>query len=429
MRTYERGKIKLYCGECLDVLRDLDYTDVVVANSIDAVVTDPPYGLGFMGLEFDRTVPAGRYWRAIIRLMKPGATALVFGGTRTFHRVAVAIEDSGYEIRDSIAWIHGQGFPKSLDISKSLDKAAGAEREIVGTWKPTGAARPNKGKRGHSAAKSGIERDPDPGVLIPITKAATDAARTWSGWGTALKPAFEPIIVGMKPTAGTYAENAKRYSVAGLAIDRSRIPIDQDADARDVNRAINVGKRKADKGNGHKWGLNAESGEQKDVLTPAGRWPSNVILDESTAEILDEQSGAVGGGFGIRGGSPDGRIYGGGFPRGDRRSVGFRDAGGASRFFYCAKASAADRGPGNNHPTVKPLKLIEYLVGLVSTPTGGTILDPFLGSGTTAVAAIRAGRPMIGIEQKPEYFAIAVERAERAFEEFSLFAPAAAVIS
>lgn len=299
--------IRLINGDCLEVLESLE------ADSIDTCITDPPYELGFMGKSWDRAGIAfdPDTWRAVRRVLNPGAILLCFGGTRTFHRVTAAIEDAGFEIRDAIAWLYAQGLPKSYNL------------QIPG----------------------------------------------WRGWGTGLKPAWEPIVVAMKPLDGTFAENACTWGVAGLHVDGCRIP--------------------------------AATGER-------GRFPANVILDEEAAQMLDEQSGV------LKSGKPSGlrragrRVF-GGYRTGTSVS-GFGDSGGASRFFYCAKASPSERGEGNDHPTVKPIRLMEYLCRLTRTPSGGTVLDPFLGSGTTAIACLKTGRPCIGIEKGPHYFRIAERR-------------------
>jgi len=298
--------VRLINGDCLKVL------DSLSANSIDTCITDPPYELGFMGKSWDKAGIAfdPDTWKQVHRVLKPGAFLLCFGGTRTFHRLTSAIEDAGFQIRDCMMWLYAQGLPKSYNLQTP----------------------------------------------------------PWQGWGTGLKPAWEPIVVAMKPLDGTFEENSRKWAVAGLHVDGGRIPL----------------------------------------ATGTGRWPANVILDEEAARLLDNQSGV------LKSGKPQGirraknRVY-GRFPQGTP-ITGYGDSGGASRFFYCAKASRSERGDGNDHPTVKPLELMEYLGRLTRTPSGGTVLDPFLGSGTTAVACLKTGRPCIGIEKDPHYFRIAKRR-------------------
>ena len=410
--------MQLHNGDCLDVMRAMD------ANSVDTVVCDPPYGLSFMGKNWDHGVPGVAFWQAALQVAKPGAMLLAFGGTRTHHRLMVAIEDAGWEIRDVIMWVYGSGFPKSHDISKGIDKAAGAEREVIGGYMHGGSR------------SSGIKGNDMGQQWHSFTAPATDAAQQWHGWGTALKPAWEPIIVAMKPLDGTFAQNAIKHGVAGLNIDGARIATEDDRAPNGIY------------GNGNGTNLTASASN------PSGRWPANLILDEEAAGMLDEASGNVGGGFGVRGvGTPN--TYGNGKGLYYRKNgeavtgqtVGFGDSGGASRFFYCAKASRREREAGlegmeerevhrygggigrddtptsdpnrpafnrNHHPTVKPLALMRYLVRLTATPTGGVVLDPFMGSGTTGIAALQEGRKFIGIELDPGYFAIAKKRIEDA---------------
>lgn len=414
------GDCQLYLGDCLSVMTAMP------PDSIDTIITDPPYGLGFMGKAWDHGVPGIPFWQAALRVAKPAAMMLAFGGTRTFHRLTCAIEDAGWEIRDCLMWLYGSGFPKSLDISKAIDKAAGSKRETIGmnpNWRPA----KTHGGAGFDKLGNGI-------AIMNLSTPATNLAKLWDGWGSALKPAWEPIILAMKPLDGTFAQNAERHGAAGLNIDGGRIGMET------------VGRGGA---NGFKHthtalkrgGLGA--GEPRPV---SGRWPANLILDEEAAAMLDEQSGEL-----PTGGSPKtanrgytskhsmfGRDVIGRAPP----VVGHADSGGASRFFYCAKASRAERNAGpkgmplgeppasgrsmpapgrqeplgqkreNHHPTVKPLALMEYLCRLTMTPTGGIVLDPFAGSGSTCIAAKRVGRPSIGIEICPEYFDIACKRIE-----------------
>lgn len=369
---YDKDDITIYHGDLLDVLPQLPET------SVDGVVTDPPYGLGFMEKGWDHDVPGPTYWEAIGRVCKPGASVLAFGGTRTHHRLTCAIEDAGLEIRDCFMWLHGQGFPKSLDISKALDKAAGAVREVVGASRSIDCV-----ERGYTkvystkAENSGFGTSRTFGLGIPITAPATPEAAKWNGWGTALKPAWEPIVLAMKPLDGTTAHNAATWGVAGMNIDAGRI------------------------GNG-------------DLCK--GRWPANLLLDERAAQQLDAQTGTLTSGRMKAGQQRKASKGKGGYhndmPDTATASDTYGDFGGASRFFYCSKASKSEKGPGNDHPTVKPLDLMKYLLTLVSTPTGGVILDPFVGSGTTALAAKQLGRRCICVELDKHNCDIAVARLE-----------------
>jgi len=390
-------------GDCREVMAGMD------AESVESIVCDPPYGLAFMGKSWDHGVPGVPFWTAALRVAKPGAHLLAFGGTRTHHRLACAIEDAGWEIRDCLMWLYGTGFPKSLDVSKAIDKAAGAEREVVGVWKPTGNARPSD-KSGHGAAVSNSsEPRAYKNVDLDITAPATDAAQQWAGWGTALKPAWEPIIMARKPLDGTVANNTLTHGCGGLNIDGCRIDLGDEYDPSKVQRQRASGTANI------KGAFGAESLVGKEVATykPGGRWPANLILDEQAGAMLDEQAGGRpsrgGMAFSVR------NIYGGqdslSYANDDRREIGFGDTGGASRFFYCPKASKAERGEGNTHPTVKPIALMRYLCRLV-TPPGGTVLDPFAGSGSTLLAAQAEGFAAIGIEIDEAYAEIARARLE-----------------
>jgi len=389
------------------------------ACSVHAIVTDPPYGLEFMGKEWDRFVPAPRRvagtggseapfaahavaltpkrgrafqdwcetWAAeCLRVLKPGGHLLAFGGTRTWHRLAVAIEDAGFEIRDSIAWMYGSGFPKSLDVSKAIDKAAGVEREVVGT---------RTSAYGTDTATGGP---------------ATPEAEKWDGWGTALKPAFEPIIVARKPLSSkTVAANVLAHGTGAINIDGARVGASgggtvcghRDAAGRCLGHA-NAGR--------------STSGEtiHGPESAPGGRWPANVILDEEAGLLLDKQTGILTSGNAVVGtgaGARKGQTYSG--PSTGLIASVYADSGGASRFFYCAKVSKSERNAGltniNIHPTVKPIALMRYLTKLV-TPPGGIVLDPFMGSGSTGVACVKEKFSFIGIEKEKEYLEIAKAR-------------------
>jgi len=343
--------IHLHEGDCLEVLRKLE------DNSVDSIVTDPPYGLSFMGKKWDYDVPAQEIWEECLRVLKPGGHLLAFAGTRTQHRMAVRIEDAGFEIRDMITWVYGSGFPKSMDVSKAIDKAAGAEREVVG-FDPTCRLAVNRNMNDDGWEKIGQQG-------APITAPATEAAKQWQGWGTALKPALEPITVARKPLIGTVATNVLEYGTGGINIDGCRVGDEVRYNAPAGNsKNPNTALGPAQKGG---FGMSSET----DGTTVSGRFPANFIHDGSDeVETL---------------------------------------AGTASRFFYCAKASKKDRDEGNIHPTVKPTDLMRYLCRLV-TPPGGVVLDPFMGSGSTGKAALIEGFSFIGIERDPEYLRIATAR-------------------
>jgi site-specific DNA-methyltransferase (adenine-specific) len=375
METLEKARV--LHGDCLDVLKTL------ADNSVDSIVTDPPYGLSFMGKKWDYDVPSVEIWAECLRVLKPGGHLLAFAGTRTQHRMAVRIEDAGFEIRDMIAWVYGSGFPKSHNVSIAIDKINGL---------------PHRGKalvvagRGERKDIQGKDANPKPQDIESYAP-ATEAARHWQGWGTALKPALEPITVARKPLIGTVAENVLAHGTGGLNIDGCRVG----------NEIIVTTNGKGFKGS-FEGGENNNGGAIRE-----GRWPANLIHDGGEpAELL----------------------------------------GDAARFFYCAKASKKDRDEGldgfearaanssygnglntatkirtdeqaengvsrdprkNNHPTVKPTDLMRYLCRLV-TPPSGIVLDPFTGSGSTGKAAVIEGFQFIGIEREAEYVEIARAR-------------------
>lgn len=335
----------IHLGNCLEVLKRIP------ENSVDSIVTDPPYGLAFMGKKWDYDVPDQAIWEECLRVLKPGGHLLAFAGTRTQHRMAVRIEDAGFEIRDMIAWVYGSGFPKSMDVSKAIDKAAGADRTVL-------SERANKS----SFDPDGIGGGGFQRGTIQITEPATDDAKKWQGWGTALKPALEPITVARKPFKGTVAANVLEWGAGAINVDGARVQTDDNLNGG----AYSNGNKDLSKATSYATGVSAGV-----FVQPAGRWPANLIHDGS-AEVDDS-------------------------------------LGSASRFFYCAKTSKKDRGEGNIHPTVKPTDLMAYLCRLV-TPPGGVVLDPFMGSGSTGKAAVREGFRFIGIEMDADYLAIAEAR-------------------
>lgn len=570
---FDHDNLTLYCGDLREVLPTLP------ENSVDFVVTDPPYGYSFMEKDWDHDVPGPEYWRAIARVCKPGALMLAFGGTRTYHRLTCAIEDAGWEIRDCLMWLYGQGFPKAADVGKMIDKAKGAVREVVGT---------KVGLPGYSLTDNGRTNEiygdlHNPEAECAITAPATPEAAKWTGWANALKPAVEPVIVAQKPlnglqptqlslrrridsledqlwqilyartaasnseasqgdvsvpeiaalpaslravlfdqmgilpfesvmntslsivtswksvlddgcdltstsiteTAtkptiawktlncwaweitpgdiiqaamvahgskcdvvpavqyfnaaamsiyatrelsalagvtwpqrtfcrdetglglrpdwlpivlamksldGTLAHNAEKWGVAGMNIDATRIGDNPGYRYNaDRNGTTFHGKQ------GERIKQSAAKKGSAVIESTKGRWPANLLLDEETADLLDAQSGILTSGTGVvRTKAGDG--YHGGMGKAGDAQVVYGDSGGASRFFYTGKATKQERGPGNDHATVKPVKLMEYLLKLLSTPDGGVILDPFAGSGSTLLAAQRLGRRCIGVE-------------------------------
>jgi site-specific DNA-methyltransferase (adenine-specific) len=384
-------------GDCRDEL------ELMPDNSIDAIVTDPPYELNFMGKGWDNSGVAydPRVWRQCLRVLKPGGHLLSFGGSRTYHRMACAIEDAGFEIRDQIMWVYGTGFPKSLDISKAIDKAAGAEREVIGqklhARKGVASAeeRTTIGAGAFGEARMG-----------DVTAPATAEAKEWDGWGTALKPAHEPIVLARKPLDGTVANNVLTHGVGGINIDGCRVASDEKI--TNHSRSSESAKSKGKYGDSSSQETHQTNGQT------LGRFPANFIHD-GLDEVLEL------------------------FPS-DKPNQS------VARFFYCAKASKKDRNEGlddfeeksnkfgnqkngedlgngsvndkfttqpqkNNHPTVKPTDLMRYLCRLI-TPPNGTVLDPFTGSGSTGKAAVLEGFSFIGIEQSEEYVAIAKARIE-----------------
>jgi hypothetical protein len=355
-----------------------------------------------------------------MRVLKPGGHLLAFGGTRTWHRLAAAVEDAGFEIRDSIAWLYGSGFPKSLDVSKAIDKAAGAERALVGRYAPPSgqawnlSADESTPGAGGTMGKFGKRSD-----SLNVTAPSTDEARQWAGWGTALKPAFEPIVVGRKPLTGTVAANVLTHGTGALNIDACRTP------------GI-TNQHAAPRGRGYHGGA-GDAGSVPIVQSDAGRWPANVILDDTQAAELDKQTGVLTSGAwdGQRNASKfgNGGVY--NDMQGNAEPGKAGDSGGASRFFptfrYEAKAPTSERPRGDDgeaHPTVKPLDLMRWLVRLV-TPPGGLVLEPFLGSGTTAEACIVEGFRCIGIERDETYMRLAVARLSKPIEPVLDFGGAA----
>ena len=382
---------QLLLGDCLEQLKNIK------DNTIDSIVTDPPYGLSFMGKKWDYDVPSTQIWEECIRVLKPGGHLLSFAGSRTYHRMAVRIEDAGFEIRDQIMWIYGSGFPKSHNIGKAVDKIEGNDREVVGLHE-----RQNLKKGGAGFRQLGSD---ELRTDYYVDKGNSD----WEGWGTALKPAHEPIVMARKPLVGTVANNVLEWGVGGINIDGCRI-----GTTKEDLLAIKKKNDSFDNSNNKEYnGIHFTSINRNMEVNTEGRFPANIILDEEAGKILDEQSGTTKSSK--RGAhnnkptehtntyTPTNAVY------SDDNTYG--DSGGASRFFYCPKASKKDRDENNIHPTVKPTDLMGYLIRLV-TPKGGVVLDPFTGSGSTGKAAVREGMQFIGIEREEEYFHIAKQRIE-----------------
>lgn len=422
--------VDLRTGDCLEVLAELE------ACSVDALVTDPPYGLGkpppirdvltcwlagetyeakgggFMGKAWDAMVPPPEVWAAALRVVKPGAWGVVFAGTRTVDLMGISLRLGGWEVRDQIAYLYGSGFPKSLDVSAAIDRAAGAKREVIGR---------RKGAQAQSTGKYGAWGNDDGNGCseFNLTAPATDAAKRWNGYGTALKPALEPALLVRRPLDGTYADNATRWGVGGLNIDAGRV--------------------------NDRWPANVMLGHNEDC--------GEDCMPRCAVAMLDEQSGKTKSKQSMRGvGLTSSNVFGKGDPTFDTLR-GHNDSGGASRFFYTAKPSRSEREAGldglpvwtgaeavnrdpdsaginnpragagrtagevrNHHPTVKPVDLMRHLVQLVTPPTTDgrrpLILDPFMGSGTTGMAAAGLGLDFMGIDLDPAHVQIARARIE-----------------
>lgn len=373
--------VRVVAGDCREVMPRLTAEGL----RFDAVVTDPPYGLRFMGRGWDDPRENAAFdpatWRLALDLLKPGGHLVAFGGPRVYHHLALAIEQAGFEVRDCLMWLFGSGFPKSLDVSKALDKAAGAEREVMALHR-----RPDKrGGNYHGASES------RPQIEWAETAPASEAARQWNGWGTALKPAYEPIILARRPLAGSVAANVLAQGCGGLNIDACRV-----GDGKPVPTSFSNSRR----GYG---GYTRERTTGPGSDPNRGRHPANLLLDPEAAAALDAQSGELSSGcWSGRRHQPKTRTAYGAFASG-REQPRPGDSGGASRFFYTGKACVAERY-GSAHPTVKPLDLMRWLVRLVCPP-GGSVLDPFAGTGTTGQAAWLEGFRAVLIEREAEYLA------------------------
>lgn len=414
--TYEPGKSwQILQGDVRAVAKTLE------ANSFHACLCDPPYGYSFMGRKWDYSVPNAMVWNGIERVLLPGAYAMIFGGPRTFHRVAIAVEDGGFGIEDLLMFLHGSGFPKSTNVSKELDRVAGAARTVIGT-RDTKVG--NGGKGNNFLTENSRKR------MVDVTRGTTTLAQRWDGYGTQLKPGYEPVILAQKYTDEIIARNVELYGVGGLNIDASRI--------------------------GHNGGTTKGTFPCEIVDLGKGRWPANVILshderctdDECVSDcpiaMLDKQSGNRLGNANkhLHARVDTGQIY-GTYAERSIGGMGRGDSGGASRFYYTAKADRYQRDAGceamplkqsiygkggeglagvsnsknpmrNTHPTVKPIDLIRYLAKLILPPPGDTprrILVPFSGSGSEMIGCIQAGwDEVVGIEREAEYIAFATAR-------------------
>lgn len=332
-------RFTILCGDCIDIMSSMD------DNVFDSIVTDPPYGLSLMNKSWDHGVPGIPFWSEMLRVAKPGSFLMAFGGGRTHHRLMCAIEDSGWELRDSIHWLYSSGYPKSLNIGKAVDREVGAVREKK-VYRITPGTTAAKGFSNQIDERPWMTEAREKGYHVADGDTpASEHGEMWDGWHTGLKPAAEIIVVAMKPKDGTFAQNALKWGVSGLWTNGTKIA---DRDGGDP------------------------------------RWPANAILDEEVAAYLDREFGDV------------------------------------SRYFYCSKASTPEKSAGlpdgvvNDHPTVKPVDLMEYLCRLTKTPGGGVVLDPFSGSGSTGVGAIIAGRNFVGIDIDQHYCDISRFRIERA---------------
>lgn len=422
MKLYSKDdSYTLYNDNMMNLLQDIE------PCSIDSIVTDPPYELGFMGKSWDSSGVAFQKstWQKCFEVLKPGGYMLVFGSSRTFHRIACAIEDAGFEIRDTIMWLYGSGFPKSMNIGLAVDKKNGVDSPVVG-HSTNGSGASSIKLNNHEHGDTGIGYMDGSGKEFDIKQAQNE----WNGYGTSLKPAYEPIIVARKPCEGSCVENVLKWGVGGINIDDCRVPFEGGETNSSIKRYMSTPQR-GNNGWEHKnRGANFNGDTMRSM--EIGRFPSNIILSYDD-ETYDEVCGGFpytkstgGSGIASASGGLGNNIYG----KYNHDVIashlgGLGDEGSASRYFYCAKASRRDRNEGlpehlrNVHPTVKPVSLMQYLIRLV-TPNGGTILDPFNGSGSTGKAVMWENRDhakeykYIGIELSEEYCEISKARIEYA---------------
>jgi DNA modification methylase len=479
MTPVQIGNATLHLGDCLDVLKTLP------ENSIDAIVTDPPYGLSFMGQKWDYDVPSVEIWTECLRVLKPGGHLLAFAGTRTQHRMAVRIEDAGFEIRDMIAWVYGSGFPKSLDVSKAIDKMDASQEQLARRYRftnwirscgvssrqideatgtnmgghyTTQASQPAIMTREHLEACRhlfpdipawveqeadirsvesknfaerevvGLQKNAMSGWNMDgttkfadrnITTPATEAAKQWEGWGTALKPSLEPVTVARKPLIGTVADNVLEHGTGGLNIDGCRVVMHPgDTKGEFGPRSVGLGENNTN-------GIYGGGFARQDADESKGRWPANLIHDGSEEVLAGfpfTTSGAKNPWVNTSKTKNNSTSIGQGIEGKLRDYTASASSGSAARFFYTAKASKDDRDEKNTHPTVKPTDLMRHLVRMV-TPPGGVVLDCFMGSGSTGKAAALEGFSFIGIERESEFFEIASRRIHQSSAQGQLFEP------
>ncbi|HNU76469.1 MAG TPA: DNA methyltransferase [bacterium] len=393
---------KIYQGDCLEVMKTFE------DNSVDSIVSDPPYGISFMGKKWDYDVPSVEIWKEALRVLKPGGHALIACGTRTQHRMAVNLEDAGFEIRDIVAWVYGSGFPKSLNIGKVMDKFL---KTGNASWNGTGDS--SSGALGYSKLQHSQDYRPADYSNRHQNKdeITEEQAKKWEGWGTALKPAMELWTLCRKPLEEkTVAENVLKYGTGGINVDGCRVEFQGEADYKEStekNQHADFGTKPMTGNNTYgDWSMIQPKNYQ-----PTGRFPANLIHDGSD-EVVELFPNTKSSGGSFKADDYEERDTATNFTRGD--FVGRNDSGSASRFFYCAKASKSERNKGldgfkNTHPTLKPVKLMEYLCRLV-TPKNGIVLDPFMGSGSTVIGAKNENFNFIGIELDPEYCKIAQAR-------------------
>lgn len=407
IRTFHdsRRRWTLHQGDVLHVL------PTISSSLYDATFFDAPYGINFMEQGWDSAVPPVEVWKSLLRVCKPGALLLAFGGTKTFHRLVSNIEDAGWEIRDTICWLYGEGFPKGLDIGKAIDKELGVERPVVGEKQNL--------QRGRNADHRFGFRQSE--CMIPITTPGSEQSKIWNGYSTALKPAWEPILLAQKPRRGSYAANALRFGCGGLNIGECRI-----GTKGGIKRSHQAAYPRLEDGEEDRrhWSRVGHAAQPLDK----GRWPANVMLDEEAAAELDRRTGKSRSRRGKRR-CAESNIGNGRTLNSFRSRVdaveGFEDEGGVSRFFYVAKAGRRER-KGNDHPTVKPLGLCEYLARLILPPKRKTprrLLVPFSGSGSEILGALSAGWDHVtGIEREAKYVEIARRRLSEFDDGFSVAA-------
>lgn len=430
------GNATLYLGDCTEVMAGLK------AERYDSMCSDPPYAINFMAKGWDsfdgknqpgknKTHKSNRAFQAwcelwaaqSIRVLKHGAHTLTFGGTRTYHRMACGIEDAGFEIRDQLAWVYGSGWPKSLNIRKAIDAQILTGKTNSKGIKAANAARPGEGRIRATNQSNGLIKNKETGARVIKDQSATVEGDAWHGWGTALKPAWEPICLARKPLAGTVAANVIKHSTGALNIDKSRV-------GTFVNTTPSGQDRYNQKNFEQGYRPNAYTKGQKkaEAKQSIGRWPANLVHDGSE-EVLHLFPSTKSGKPGVmRKGVNTGTALGKESRKPGTPMTGIGDEGSAARFFYQAKVSPKERsfgmgeGSKNDHPTLKPIALCSWLINMI-TPPGGRVLDPFMGSGSMGIAAIQNGFKYVGIEKDPAYFEIACKRLQAAHDAINIIQP------